>query len=91
MTTYQKNIFCKGIICDKWNRRHKCFDCGVYVCGSCEIPAIKNKKIYCPNCYFKTFGPDWKKLNTEFDSMMLSLNKDKEIKVNIEAKNEKTD
>lgn len=70
---YQKKVFCRGLICDKWNRKVKCFTCSVYVCGTCRIKSLANKKYYCPKCYFKTFSPDWDKMNKEFDEMIADL------------------
>lgn len=71
-------IFCKGIICKKTDRKFICFDCGCHVCSICSIK--EGKKVFCINCYLKSFNPHWEKLNKEFDEMLISLNLKKGIK-----------
>lgn len=68
----KNNIFCGGVLCRKSDRRYKCITCNKYVCGICSIP--EGKKIYCINCYLKTFSPNWDRLNKEFEEMITKLN-----------------
>lgn len=69
----KNKIFCKGLLCDKWNRKVKCSGCAKYVCSLCKIKSMENKRIYCPNCYLGTFSPDWDKMNKEFEEMIKTL------------------
>lgn len=66
-----KKAFCKGILCRPSDRRFKCADCGIKICKLCSITSMVNKRNYCPQCYLKTFAPDWDKLNKEFEEMLL--------------------
>lgn len=68
----KNKIFCRGLICDKWNRKITCVGCGKYLCNLCEVRS-ENKKIFCPNCYIKSFSPDWNRLNKEFDEMIQNI------------------
>jgi len=66
-----QKVFCKNLLCKKRDRKNRCCDCGVWLCKLCSITSmVKTKKIYCVNCYLKTFSPDWIKLNEEFDEML---------------------
>ena len=67
---YRKNIFCKGVLCDKWNRKNRCVVCGVWVCNICSVKSSQDNKIRCIDCYLNTFSPDWDKLNKEFEEML---------------------
>ncbi len=63
--------FCRNILCNKQNRTNRCCACKVFMCNLCTINSmVKPKLTYCINCYLKTFSPDWKKLNKEFDEML---------------------
>lgn len=73
------NSFCKGFLCSKRDRKFNCNHCHRWVCSICSVS--EGKKIYCIDCYLKSFIPNWDKLNKEFDIM---LGKKKE---NIKQKN----
>lgn len=67
---FENKVFCRGIICDKWNRKTKCYDCEIWICNLCTVTSMVDKKPRCINCYLKTFSPDWDKMNKEFDEML---------------------
>lgn len=74
----ENKIFCKGLFCDKWNRKVTCSGCGKYLCNLCNIKSTTNKKNYCPNCYLSV---DWNKINDEFEIMLNDLfGKKKDVK-----------
>jgi len=54
----QSNSYCKGILCHRTERKHKCTDCGVWVCNNCslELPDKQNKQFmhtFCIDCFTK--------------------------------------
>lgn len=68
-------IFCKGLFCRRTERKNKCIECFRFVCNVCSVR--EGKKLFCIDCYLKTFLPHWDKLNKEFDKMIIDLfNKD---------------
>lgn len=72
----QPKAFCKGLFCKNYTRyknNAQCVECGVYLCGVCEIESMENHNTFCVNCYLQTFSPDWEKLNIEFEEMLIAL------------------
>lgn len=86
--SYQKIVFCRGVLCNKFDRKHRCYECGIYICNLCSFQAITNKKYYCPRCYFSTYSPDWDKMNKEFEEMILKLGLKKNDNTIIQTKKE---
>lgn len=48
-------VYCKGLLCRKYERKKQCCDCLRYVCKSCSIE--KDRKVYCIDCYTKNQLP----------------------------------
>ena len=46
----KRKSYCKGVLCRRTDRKHKCVDCSIYVCGKCSIPITKNK-VSCLDCF----------------------------------------
>ena len=64
-----KNVFCKGILCRKKDRKHKCIKCHKWVCRICST-TYKNKT-YCIDCYLdfcidKDFKEEYNKIIDSF-------------------------
>jgi hypothetical protein len=74
----ENNIFCKGYLCHKTDRKNKCTGCGKYICGVCTFKMLK--KPYCIDCYLdKAVDIASDKLGNGFE-MLLETNKAEFIK-----------
>lgn len=62
--TKAKRIFCNGLLCHKNDRKNKCVNCGIEICGLCSYYSTKNElKPLCVDCAIDTVFNETKELN----------------------------
>lgn len=57
-------VYCKGLLCKKYERKNRCVDCLRFVCGHCSIE--KDNKIYCIDCYTQNQLPYSDVVNNDY-------------------------